>query len=82
MYQLKPSIIHLFPDGNYIFQQDNYPKHTARKNKRYIQNAGIPTFEWLVQSPDLNPIENRCFVVDAKLNDRKPRNENELFLTL
>ena len=53
-----------------------------KKKKRYIRKAGIPTFELPAQSPDLNPIENLWPILDSKLKDRKPCNEDELFLTL
>ena len=41
-----------------MFQQDNDPKHTAKKNQEYLKNKNIQVLKWQSQSPDLNPIEN------------------------
>ena len=65
----------LFPDGNYLFQQDNDPKHTAGVVQNYIRQSGIRP----AQSPDLNPIENLWAILDLKLQSRKPNTEAELF---
>ena len=39
---------------DYIFQQDNYPKHAA---KLYFKSKQFKLLSWPAQSPDLNPIE-------------------------
>jgi transposase len=70
----------LFPDGNYLFQQDNDPKHTAGVVQNYIRQSSIPLLDnWPAQSPDLNPIENLWAILDLKLQSRKPNTEAELF---
>ena len=77
-----PSADILFGRENYIFQQDNDPKHTANINKAFIVDNQIPTFDWPAQSPDLNPIENVWSILDQKCKDRRPNNEDELFQEL
>ena len=77
-----PSADILFGRENYIFQQDNDPKHTANINKAFIVDNQIPTFDWPAQSPDLNPIENLWSILDQKCKDRRPNNEDELFQEL
>jgi len=77
--QMIPSAIALFPSGEYIFQQDNDPKHTAKKNQLYLSNKKVSVLEWPSQSPDLNPIENLWSYVDRQLQERNPKNEDELF---
>jgi transposase len=69
------------------FQQDNDPKHTAKKNKKYLENKqkeGKIKFEvmaWASQSPDLNPIENIWTILKDALRDRpdRPSNLDQLF---
>src|SRR5713226_1137107 len=40
-----------------IFQQDNEPKHTSKKAKKWMEDHNISLLDWPPQSPDLNPIE-------------------------
>ena len=58
IHHMRPSAERLFPDGDFIFQQDNDPKYTARSVKEYLGHTGWSVLEWPAQSPDLNPIEN------------------------
>jgi hypothetical protein len=46
-----------FPDGDFVIQEDNDPKHTARSVKSYFEYKGWKVLDCLAQSPDLNPIE-------------------------
>lgn len=77
-----PSADLLFGRENYIFQQDNDPKHMAKINKDFIFDNQIPTFNWPAQSPDLNPIENLWSILDQACKNRRPNNEEELFQVL
>lgn len=49
-----------FPDGNFVFQQDSAPAHTAKKTVSFLQEAGIPFWPkdfWPPNSPDANPLD-------------------------
>jgi transposase len=72
----------LYPDGDFIFQQDNDPKHTSKVVKRYLEYKDVNVLHWPAQSHDLNPIENLWSILDKMAKDRRPQNEEQLFQIL
>jgi transposase len=76
---LLPSAARLFPNGEWTFQQDNDPKHTAVLIRNWIVEKQLCLLEWPVQSPDLNPIENLWSIVDRQCKHRRPTTKVELF---
>jgi len=41
------------------FQQDNDPKHTSKKAKKWMEDHNITLLDWPAQSPDISPIEHQ-----------------------
>ena len=78
-----PSAQNLFGDRYWALQQDNDPKHTARRIQQFIRQRGIHLLPYCpFQSPDLNPIENLWSILDSNLKDRRPQSKAELFQVL
>ena len=57
-YALLPSARKLYPGTNYLFMQDNDPKHTSRRARAFFAENEIEWWKTPPESPDLNPIEN------------------------
>lgn len=53
-----PSVLQIFPENNFVFQQDNCPIHTARIVSEWFQQNNVEVLQWVPKSADLNPIEN------------------------
>lgn len=77
-----PSAVDLFDEEEWIFQEDNDPKHTSRLAKEWTNDQGIYRMSWPAQSPDLNPIENLWAILDSRLKDHQPGTKEELFEVL
>jgi hypothetical protein len=57
------------PGEEVIFQQDNDPKHTSKKAKKWMEGNNITLLDWPAQSPDLSPIEHQWVHLKRKLDE-------------
>lgn len=64
---------------DFVFQQDNDPKHTSKVVQDYLREAHIFTLEWPSNSPDLNPIEHIWAIIKRKIGTSHSKNKRECF---
>ena len=64
---------------NFILQQDNDPKHSAKYTQKFLEDSGIRVVKWPAQSPDLNPIENWWSILKRKIREDEKIGNNVLW---
>ena len=70
-----PWIKRTFPDGNYVWQQDGAPCHTAKKTQEFLKE-NLTNFwgkdMWPPNSPDLNPLDYSIWAYMEQEACKKP----------
>lgn len=79
---LNPSLEKMGMEDNYIFTQDNDPKHKAMDTRLYLLYNTKQYLETPPQSPDINPIENLWAHLDAKIRERTINTKRDLIIAL
>ena len=64
---------------DFIFQQDNDPKHTSKIVQDYLREKNISTLSWPSNSPDLKPIEHIWAMIKRRIGTDHSRNKRECF---
>jgi hypothetical protein len=81
---MRPLVTRVYPNQNFIFQQDNCSVHTSHRGATWFQDQNINFLDWPSRSPDVNPIENMWgFLVRHLQKQRRLyRNRQELLTAI
>jgi hypothetical protein len=75
-----------YPEGNYVFQQDGSPAHTANSTQQFIESnmaANWSKTVWPPYSPNLNPLDYGIWgVMQIKVNATSHENKSALARTI
>jgi len=69
-------------EDNFVFQQDNNPKHTAKITQTFFKSSRMKVLDWPPQSSDLNPIENLWSILDKKIDKTGVTNTENYFVAI
>lgn len=70
---LLPSSAALYPEADFIFQQDGASSHTAKSTQKWFSDNGIKVLDWPSNSPDLNVIETLWHKMKQELRNSPQR---------
>ena len=65
-------------NDSFMLMQENGLPDTSKYGMKFFKANGIPVMSWPSTSPDLNPIENICDIIDDRLKTMRSRNLKEL----
>jgi hypothetical protein len=75
-----------YPQGNYVFQQDGAPAHTANLTQRFLEKNIVAQWSkefWPLYLPELNPCDYDIWgVLPTKVNATAQENTNTLRHTI
>ena len=61
-------------NDSFMLMQDNAPPHTCNYAMKFFKANGIPVMFWPSTSPNPNPIENICDIIDDRSETMRSRN--------
>jgi DDE superfamily endonuclease/Transposase len=77
-----PSGGKIYSSENWIFQEDNDPKHSSKLCRSFLEKEantnGFEVLKWPPQSPDLSPIELLWDEADRQVQKKHPTNVTQL----
>lgn len=76
--KMLPSAAAMFPDADFMFQDDNAPCHRSKIVEEWFASKQVTRISWPGQSPDLNPIENLWHKIGYEVSKKKPTNKAQL----
>lgn len=59
-----------------LFAQDNNPKHTSKRAKKWFADNSVKLLPWPAQSPNMNIIEHAWDALDRRIRKRQPLPQN------
>ena len=75
---MQSSVQKLKLGADWMFKQDNDPKHTSKVTRAWFEDNSIKVMKWPRQSPDMNPMENPWKLLENGSREKRPKTSVKL----